>query len=60
LAGISEDRAQILLESRPLDELPAEDHPARIVWAVVERWNPGKFLDAVKARGETPRCGPHI
>jgi transposase len=48
------DRAQMLLRPCSLEELLVEDHPARTVWAVVERWDLSAFLDTVLARGESP------
>jgi transposase len=48
------DRAQVLLRPCSLEELLGEDHPARVVWDVVGRWNLDKFLSTIKARGETP------
>lgn len=48
------DRAQVLLRPCALEDLIEDDHLARMVWAVVERWDLGAFLDSVAARGETP------
>lgn len=48
------DRAQVLLEPVCLEERLAAEHPARSVWAVVERLDLTKFHDAIAARGETP------
>lgn len=48
------DRAQVLLEPVCLEERLAADHPARSVWAVVERLDLTKFHDEIAARGEAP------
>ena len=48
------NRAQMLLRPCSLEETLPVDHDARVVWAVVERWDLSRFLDAVQARGETP------
>jgi len=48
------DRAQVLLEPVCLEERLAADHPARGVWAVVERLDLAKFYDTIEARGEAP------
>lgn len=37
-----------------LDELLPDDHDARLVWQLVETWDLSQFLDAIRARGETP------
>ena len=48
------DRAQVLLRPCSLEELLGHDHPARTVWAVVERWDLSAFLAGVLSRGEAP------
>ena len=48
------DRAQVLLEPVCLEERLAADHPARSVWAVVERLDLAQFYDTIEARGEAP------
>ena len=48
------DRAQVLLRPCSLEELLEPDHPARTVWALVERWDLSAFLDPILARGESP------
>jgi transposase len=48
------DRAQVLLRPCSLEELLEADHPARTVWAMVERWDLSAFLAGVLARGESP------
>ena len=48
------DRRQALLQPRVLDELLPRDHPARIVWAVVEKWDLSGFYATIAARGEAP------
>ena len=48
------DRAQVVLRPCSLEETLPPDHDARIIWALVERWDLSAFLDAVLARGESP------
>ena len=48
------DRHQMSWEPWCLDERLAADHPARIVWAVVERLNLSRFYQTIEARGQTP------
>jgi transposase len=48
------DRAQVVLRPCSLEDLLEAEHPARVVWDVVGRWNLDKFLSVVKARGEVP------
>ena len=48
------DRAQVLLRPCSLEELLGHDHPARTVWALVERWDLSGFLAGVLSRGEAP------
>jgi transposase len=48
------DRQQFLVQPRTLDELVAEDHPVRAVWALVLRWDLTLFLQGIRARGERP------
>jgi len=50
----SPDRKQVLLRPCALEDLIGQDHDARIVWDVVGRWDLGRFLERVKARGESP------
>lgn len=48
------DRRQVLLEACCLEDKLPPDHPARIVLALVEKWNLTKFLARVQARGSRP------
>ncbi len=48
------DRAQMLMRPCSLDELLADDHDARLVWQLVQTWDLSRFLDTIRARGETP------
>ena len=48
------DRDQLLLQPTSLDQRLAADHPARSVWAVVQRLDLAKFHAAVIARGDAP------
>lgn len=51
------DRSQVVWMSGSLEDLLEEDHPARLVWALVETWDLSAFLAAIKARGQTPGRG---
>jgi transposase len=42
------------MEPRTYDELVPQDHPVRAVWALVQRWDLTRFLQAIRARGERP------
>jgi transposase len=44
----------MLLRPCSLDELLPDDHDARLVWQLVETWDLSRFLDVIRARGETP------
>jgi transposase len=44
------DRSQVVMTCAALDDVLAADHPARVVWAVVERMDLSAFLTHVKAR----------
>jgi len=46
------DRSQMLLRPCSLEETLAPDHSARIVWALVCRWDLTLFLATIVARGE--------
>jgi len=48
------DRSQFLIRPQTLDEALEPDHPARIVWTLVTRWDLDGFLAKIKARGERP------
>jgi len=48
------DRKQATFGPIVLEELLPADHKARMVWAVVLRWDLGAFLATIQARGETP------
>ncbi|WP_390622261.1 IS1182 family transposase [Tautonia marina] len=48
------DREQMLMRPCSLDELIGDDHDARLVWQLVETWDLSRFLDTIRARGETP------
>jgi len=48
------DRAQVVFEPLCLEQRLAADHPARAVWAVVERLDLTKFYDEIEARGSAP------
>ena len=48
------DRRQVLLEPVCWEERLAADHPARAVWAVVERLDLSRIADRIAARGESP------
>jgi transposase len=52
------DRSQVDPDPRPLDELIPNDHPARLVWALVEELNMRPLYEKIKAveghPGRTP------
>jgi transposase len=48
------DRAQVLLRPCALEDLLDGEHPARVIWELVGRWDLSEFLKAVQARGEKP------
>jgi transposase len=37
-----------------VDDLVAEDHPVRTIWALVQRWDLTLFLQGIRARGSRP------
>jgi len=43
------ERFQVVMRSASLDALPAEDHPARIVWEYVEGLDLSRLYDAIRA-----------
>lgn len=46
-------RNQLSLQPMDLEALVPEDHPARGIWALVERLDLSPFYDEIEARGET-------
>jgi len=48
------ERRQVLLEPVCLDERLPADHPARAIWAVVEKLDLSRFEAPILARGEQP------
>jgi len=50
----SPDRRQLLMTPVDLERIIAEDHPARAVWAFVERLDLSGFYDEIQARGSEP------
>jgi transposase len=48
------DREQMLMRPCSLEDLLEPEHPARIVWALVCRWDLSLFLATIMARGEAP------
>jgi transposase len=48
------DRRQILLEPVCLDERLAAEHPARAIWAIVEKLDLSRFEASILARGDQP------
>jgi len=44
------DRRQVLLCPCSREELLAPDHPARMVWAITERFDLDKFQTPIRAR----------
>jgi transposase len=51
---IHADRRQMELRATTLDELIGEDHLARLVWAMVQRFDFAPLLEAVEAREGKP------
>ena len=47
-------RDQIELRAMDIDSLLGSDHPARLIWAYVERLDLRELEDAIKAREGTP------
>jgi transposase len=48
------DRAQMVMRACELEALVGPEHPVRVVWEVVGRWDLSRFLAQVSARGEAP------
>lgn len=48
------DRQQLLVQPRTVDDLVPQDHPVRMIWALVQRWDLTFFLQGIRARGERP------
>src|SRR4051812_7048084 len=48
------DRQRPLVRPRTIDQLIPEDHPARALWALVQRWDLTPFLRRIRARGARP------
>jgi transposase len=48
------DRHQAVIRPCVLDELIGPDHPARTIWAVVQRLDLSRFYAPLKARGSDP------
>src|SRR3954464_13295401 len=48
------DRAQVVMTCAALDDALPADHPARAVWAVVERLDLSAFCAAIRARAGAP------
>lgn len=60
---LTADRHQMRFVPTDLDSLLEEDHPARAIWAVVEKLDLSKFEDTIAARGEKagrPAIDPKI
>lgn len=51
---VSPNREQLLLAPVDLERLIADEHPARGVWALVERLDLSAFYDEIEARGSEP------
>lgn len=51
---VSANRSQLLLEPTDLDRVIPDEHPARNVWAFVERLDLSAFYDEIAARGSEP------
>ena len=48
------DRQQLLVQPRTVDDLVPQDHPVRMIWALVQRWDLTLFLQGIRASGERP------
>src|SRR5437867_4214921 len=48
------DRQKLLVQPRTIDDLVGPDHPVRMVWEIVSRWDLTAFLETIKARGSHP------
>ena len=48
------DRTQVMWDPSSLDERLPHDHPARTIWAVVERMDLSGLLEQIRARGSAP------
>lgn len=51
---VKPDRKQLSLQPMDLEALVPEDHPARGIWALVERLDLSEFYDEIAARGSKP------
>src|SRR5437868_10948490 len=51
-------RDQIELRAVDLEALVAADHPARVIWAYVEKLDLGELEEAIRAREHTPGQAP--
>ena len=51
-------RVQIELRAVDLEALVAADHPARVIWAYVEKLDLGELEEAIRAREHTPGQAP--
>jgi transposase len=51
---MSANRSQLLLQPTDLDRIIPDEHPARSVWAFVERLDLTAFYDEIQARGSDP------
>ena len=47
------DRQQLLVQPRTVDDLVPQDHPVRMIWALVQRWDLTFFLQGIRARRAT-------
>jgi transposase len=43
-----------MVQPRTFDDLVAQDHPVRAIWALVQRWDLTLFLQSIRARGTRP------
>src|ERR1043166_1743151 len=55
---VTADRSQIALRPYDLDGLIPQSHPARVVWAFVEKLDLHKFYEPIKARENEPGRAP--
>jgi transposase len=48
------NRQRLVVQPRTYDNLVSEDHPVRVLWTLVERWDLTLFLQCIRARGVRP------
>ena len=54
------DRQQLLVQPRTVDDLVPQDHPVRMIWALVQRWDLTLFLQGIRRAASDPDAPPLI